>query len=472
MQSDCVSAISQKTKEKSILDKLFFVLLVLLFFAIPIEHRYDKLFRIYSHSLIPEGLVLPSFFDKKIFFYLSDFAVWILFGWMVEKRTPFLKRGGVILLCFLLVSLHSILFSALSDYPLIYIHFFEYLTPFLLYLFLANGPIEGTSLFKGFAWGLFATSCLQSLLALLQYFLQRPLGLRLLNERAMTATIKVPNGRLSLLDSLFPGHSNHDEIFRAIGTLSHPNLLGGVLVTGILLTSFLLWAYPRWRKWIASGYFLQLSALGVTFSRAAIFSLLLGTTLWFCLMRKEKLKGLRISLAVFFFSVLLGGVFFSEQYLHRGGIVNYTEFSAASDQERISFQKIAMNLLADHPFRGVGFEQFGFLAVKHSNENSYLMAKGTVHNIYLLLAVEIGIFGLLIFCFWVFKLLRNALKNRSQPEVKILLCLLLVFLFIGCVDFYPLFSHQGRLLFFSVAGFLARFTSGVNSRLFIKRAFE
>lgn len=48
-------------------------LLILLFFAIPIEHKYDKLFRFFSLTLIPSGLELPKNFESKIYFYMSDF---------------------------------------------------------------------------------------------------------------------------------------------------------------------------------------------------------------------------------------------------------------------------------------------------------------------------------------------------------------------------------------------------------------
>jgi O-antigen ligase len=77
------------------------------------------------------------------------------------------------------------------------------------------------------------------------------------------------------------------------------------------------------------------------------------------------------------------------------------------------------------------------------------MAKGTVHNIYLLIAVEMGLFSLGVFLFWIGQLLWNGFKHRASPEVKILLSLLFAFLFIGCCDFYLITSQQGRLLLFA-----------------------
>lgn len=359
---------------------------------------------------------------------------------------------------FLLLGLQSILFSPLSHYPILYIHFLQYLTPFLLYLFLVNGPLEGEPLFKAFSWSLFAASCLQSIFALFQYFLQSSLGLRLLNEHPLNATILVPNGRRSLLDFFSEAREGTGEIYRAMGTLSHPNLLGGFLVAGLLLTVGLLWSNPKWRKEISVLYFLQLAALSVTYSRSAIFACLLGTAFWFFLMRKNAQTNLRTPLLVFCLSLALGAFFFAEQYLHRGGIINYSVIAAASDTERFSFQRIALKLLADHPLRGVGFEQFGFRAAPLDPNGLYLMTKGTVHNIYLLIAVEMGIFALGIFLCWIGQILWNGFRNRTSFEVKILLSLFLAFLFIGCCDFYLIFSQQGRLLLFSTAGLLARFS--------------
>jgi hypothetical protein len=355
MLSDSANAISQKTTEKGTRARkgafvLFFSLLCLLFFAIPIEHKYDKLFRFYSLTLLPEGLVLPHFFDKKIFFYLSDLAVWGLFGWMIAQKRSLFKRETLLLSLFLFLGLQSIFCSSLFNYPIIYIHFFQFLTPFLLFLFLANGPIEKEPLFKATSWSLFAASCLQSVFALCQYFSQSSLGLRLLNEHPLTATIFVPNGRRSFLDLFSDRIAENHEIYRAIGTLSHANLLGGILVIGLLFTTMLLWRHPKQRKWLAPAYFLQLSALGTTYSRSAIFAYILGTALWFFWMRNRSLRSsLRIPFLIFLSSLIVGGFFFWEQYLYRGGIVNYPAFTAASDLERLSFQNIAIRMLADHP---------------------------------------------------------------------------------------------------------------------------
>ena len=383
---------------------------------------------------------------------------------VIQKRSLF-KRETLLLSLFLFLGLQSIFCSSLFNYPIIYIHFFQFLTPFLLFLFLANGPIEKEPLFKATSWSLFAASCLQSVFALCQYFSQSSLRLRLLNEHPLTATIFVPNGRRSFLDLFSDRIAENHEIYRAIGTLSHANLLGGILVVGLLFTTMLLWRHPKQRKWLAPAYFLQLSALGTTYSRSAIFAYILGTALWFFWMRNRSLRSsLRIPFLIFLSSLIVGGFFFWEQYLYRGGIVNYPAFTAASDLERLSFQNIAIRMLADHPLIGVGFEQFSLHASSLSTGNLTLMTKGTVHNIYLLIAVEMGLLALLVFLIWIGVILRNAVKNRSSTEVKILLSLFLGLLFIGCCDFYLITCQQGRLIFFGIAGLLARFSISQSSR--------
>ncbi len=109
--------------------RLSLCMLCLLAFAIPIEHKYDKLFRFFSLKLIPPNVVLPDFFDKKIYFYPSDLiALGLLFIALFALRVPirrfFLSRGAVFLWLVFLFAFISILFSPLAHYAIPYIRLF------------------------------------------------------------------------------------------------------------------------------------------------------------------------------------------------------------------------------------------------------------------------------------------------------------------------------------------------------------
>src|SRR5690606_3043635 len=90
-------------------------------------------------------------------------------------------------------------------------------------------------------------------------------------------------------------------------------------------------------------------------------------------------------------SGILVGTLFSEQYLHRGGIVNYTHLARASDRERLYHQHIAFRMIEKHPLTGVGYGQFSLQAPAFGGNSNNISA---THNIYLMLASETGLISL------------------------------------------------------------------------------
>src|SRR3990167_7747513 len=114
---------------------LFFI--VLLVFLIPFEHKYDKLFRFVSLTLIPEGLELSKSFDKKIYFYLSDLIVLTISCLALFKKEISLKPFFFHPLWIVfLAAIVSILASPFFNYPLPYIRLLQLFTPFALYSYL------------------------------------------------------------------------------------------------------------------------------------------------------------------------------------------------------------------------------------------------------------------------------------------------------------------------------------------------
>ena len=450
----------QTKKSWAVLCALF--LLALLFFSIPIEHKYDKLFRLYSHTLLPDGLTLPRpLFDRKIFFYASDLMILALFGWMCIKRCSLL-RGTFFLIGFLLCGLLSIVCSPLSHYPVVYLHFLQFLTPVLLFVFLVNGPIRKELLFKYLSRALIATSCLQSIFACAQYVLQHPLGLRLFSEQPFQAAIAVPGGHRFLFDQLMHRVAPSEIVYRAAGTLSHPNLLGGLLLIGLMLTTYFLWQFPKRRKILISIYLLQFLGLAVTYSRAALFAYLLASGIWFFWMWRSSISSsLRTPILTALSSILLVTILLHEQYVCRGGVFNYPPSVAQSDQERLLYQEVAMQMVTASPMTGVGFGQFSLQAPSFLPQGvAHLLAN--VHNIYLLIAAELGMAALLFFLGWIFSIFWSFFRSTSSPESKVLFSIFVGFLFIGFCDFYPIACQQGRLCFFGIAGLLTRFSQDLS----------
>ncbi len=421
------------------------ILLALLFFCIPIEHKYDKVFRFYSLTLIPSGLELPRHFDKKIYFYFSDLAILLLFGFgLYQQRMRLFEKGGIWLALIFFCAVISIACSPLANYPIPYIRLLQLLTPFALYLFLSSGLIAKEKLFKIFSWSLLGSGLFQATLASIQYLSQKTLGLRMLGEQTLGPNISVSGGRLWLFSSQIG--DTPMTVFRTMGTLPHPNVLGGLLVLSLLITTYFFQERRSWRLWLAPCYLLQLFALATTYSRSAIFAYLLGTLLWFAMTR----TWMKATALLIILSGMLIGTLFSEQYLQRGGIVNYTPLARASDQERLYYQNIAFRMIKEHPLTGIGYGQFSLRSPSFGAEPTQI---GAPHNIYLILAAEMGLLSLFAFLGWIGMLFVNAWRSK-QKETALLMGAFAAFLFIGLCDFYPLLFHQGALLFFGAAGVL------------------
>src|SRR3990167_2983373 len=120
-------------------------LLALLAFLIPIEHKYDKLFRFFSLTLVPPGLEISKQYDQKIYFYLSDIIVLLLTGiGLFWFRIPLQKWFGNFLWVVWLCALISILVSPFASYPIPYFRLLQLFTPIALFSFLANSEINFT----------------------------------------------------------------------------------------------------------------------------------------------------------------------------------------------------------------------------------------------------------------------------------------------------------------------------------------
>ena len=214
---------------------------------------------------------------------------------------------------------------------------------------------------------------------------------------------------------------------------------------------------------VACGIFLQVLALSVTFSRAALFSWIGASALFFLLLffRQEKEKSVPLQRAwvgligVILLSLLVSFVFFGEQFFHRGGVFQYNELAKSSDATRWAAQDAALVLIKNHPFFGVGLENF----MKASNAISGGKLAHMAHNCYLLIAAEMGLVALFCFFGFLFSQFLRIKKESLSLEASLLLASFAGFLAIALFDFYPLFLQGGMIPFFVLS---ALFTTALD----------
>ena len=271
------------------------------------------------------------------------------------------------------------------------------------------------------------TIIFESILAFAQFFHEGSVGgvFYFLGERTFTA----------LTPGIANASINGQLILRPYGTFSHPNVLAGYLLIGMLLVIYYLSNLRHVSYLVTTVILVGSLGIFISLSRTAITAWLLCLTILFVLYFKNKTKQILFGILAFLTALLLSFLFFPD--------IVYRFFFSLSDEsvvERIALSKAALQMVFSHPVFGVGLGNF--ISSLPSLDISILQP---VHNMYLLVAAELGIPGFLIFASFLFFLLK---KIRSLP----LLLALSSLLFIGLFDHYFFTLQQGQLLFAVVIG--------------------
>ncbi len=337
---------------------------------------------------------------------------------------------------------------------------------------IGQGVISRRVVFALFGLG----AALQSCIALVQFAYQRSAGLGLLGESVLGIGPDHP-GTAKIM-------AGGGQLLRAYGTFPHPNVLGAFLVIGLLSLCYLFLLnmsrakgrelFGRWVKLphvnhetvlILVGINLTIFGLVLSFSRTtwavAAFSIL-GLFVGIGAGRKRySISGVRrgglAALAIAL--VVLSGTI---TYKMRWAIFPRAQiaFSEPAVTYRLSYNELGFSLIGSHPF-GVGAGNSVFFAVKnglyHKMGMPLVWQWQPIHNIYLLIAAEIGIAGLVAFliALWGMAFMRKRNEESADGElfvVRVMLGALLVF---GLFDHFFWTLQQGRLMFWLVVGLVA-----------------
>ena len=207
--------------------------------------------------------------------------------------------------------------------------------------------------------------------------------------------------------------------------------------------------------------FFQMFTLYISYSRSAILAFIFVIFFWGFLQVKH--SGLRspafLKFSILASSLLLSGLLclflFYSQLTARGGILNYNAVANYADSERVQYLKMAIDMIKDHPWFGIGFNNFQLYEnpIQPGYPGHYFFSK--VHNIYLLIGAETGLIGGALFLLFILAILKKAWRGLSQnaflQEKIFLLSVFCGLIFIGACDFYLLSTPHGRILFFGFA---------------------
>ena len=320
----------------------------------------------------------------------------------------------------------------------------------------------------------------QSLIAIGQSLLQHSLGLKWLGE--------------SILRNNFSGvavvATEGEKFLRAYGATPHPNILAAWLFLAIFAFYFLfLYRAQKSGDTTIQGrsgysfgeladpklctpkaprnifalmiYSVLLWGLFSTFSRVAIGLWIAGIVVRLLIIWLKKKKynlglafknRLRLLLGITPVVVIVFGFFYWPQVQSR--IFISSQEQAVS--QRILYNKLASQMIADKPLLGIGLGQFVRVTqVKFKNYPDFFYQP--VHNMYLLIANEIGLLGVAAFLGWLAALIWAYIRNNKFKEFYHI-SFFIVFLSIlamGLFDHFLWTLQQGQLIFWLTVGLIS-----------------
>ncbi len=420
------------------------------------------------------------------YLYLTDILIILLFlfwAWRIRKQRflvlrqvqDIIKNHGFWLVVFLLICLSSLVQA--RNFQLSFYQWFKLLEFVGLFFYLkhcvilrpkaeesisystgsfANAQDDRMKIkFKRLAQIFVASGLFQSIIALGQYINQKDLGLRLLTESPLR--IGISGVAKIIVDDL--------KFIRPYGGLPHPNLLAVFLFTSIF---FLYWLWLRKEHSLNKNYFfffifgILFFTLCFTFSRIIIAVFVIVSFVYFIFIFKQSLqdKNRKLSrkvIKIFVLFLVLCSLFsvFAWPEVSSRWQISLTEQSITL---RNLYNQTAFFIIKEHPVIGIGLGNF----VAEMKEIFDLLGAWTlqpVHNLYLLIASELGLIGLIVFLMFVFQLTRQAKeqKAKNRQQYYLLLCLVSCFLFLGLFDHYFWTLQQGQILFWLVLGLLVSF---------------
>ncbi len=212
---------------------------------------------------------------------------------------------------------------------------------------------------------------------------------------------------------------------RAYGTFSHPNVFAGFLILAILLGI----ACSR-----------KFSGLGISLTILSFCFLL------FTFSRSALLLGLLILLILFIRSIsrARSKVFSISPLLFLERFENLVKGSDSSWTERVALFKASVEVIKENFFLGTGAGSF----VKAMGDYSPRTSRGIlllqpVHNIFVLVFAELGLFGFLGFFYILVKTFLENVKKFTYFKVVLLLSILII----GFWDHYLFSLPQGLAIF-------------------------
>ena len=356
--------------------------------------------------------------------YLTDILAIVLFVTnLFGDRTylTFLKKHKYLLVVIFVFAIINCIYS--TSIPVTIYKWFKVIEySFISIYFFGQKIIRFSEVVKT----LFYSSAIFSLIGILQFIKGGTIGglLYFLGER--TFSMGTPGIALVSL--------NGAEYLRAYSTFSHPNSLAGYLGAIILLA--LLSGQIKKNSINYLGVLIILVCFILTFSISAYLGIFFAFAFYLLFNNRKSFK---ITAVLAFSTFVIVSLF---QPIVSSWLIKSFPGIGQNIVQRLDLAYTAGIMVSQKFWIGEGLGTFIVNIPTLKNTFSYSWLLQPVHNIFLLIFAETGIFGIIVFFVLLFRQASYLVKNN---KIYLLLPLLLI-LFTGMFDHYWLTLQQNTLL--------------------------
>ncbi|PKM91552.1 hypothetical protein CVU82_03075 [Candidatus Falkowbacteria bacterium HGW-Falkowbacteria-1] len=294
----------------------------------------------------------------------------------------------------------SIFVSSFFDLSLF--RYFLFLLAIALFFIVLNFKFNFKKLIVIFIFSIF----LQSIIGLGQFFIQKTFSNKYLGISVHDPSVL----GVSVLEGDF------GRLVRSYGGQDHPNIFAALVFFALIFCLLLVFKFKFkfWQKIILySVYFILLLSLLTSFSRSAWMAFVLSMFLIFILLLFEnKKENLKKYLPIFSFSLFFLILFFT---IFKPFILNRFNLNSRleiiSNSERVEQIYSSSDIIKSNLWLGVGYGAYHQKLLSLNPDLKSYQAQ-PVHNVFLLVLSEIGIWG---FIFFVWFLGHSFMKSAKGP---------------------------------------------------------
>lgn len=356
--------------------------------------------------MIPLNLTLAS---DRLTFYSYDLAigaVYILWFWEIlqgKRSLPQLRRREIPILSMLVWFAISGVWGTDPVTSLDALLF--YLRMFLIYFYVANRTDERLAL-KPLLGSLLLLIAVESSVGFIQYATRTNFGsIPDLVGKSIGVARTIP---------LEPG-SYDGSLFRVRGTLAYDTQLACwyELLLPLALSLALTVSKPRDKIFLLGLFGVGTVGIILTFTRGGWLGLALSVIMIVLLFNRRRILTLRPLVQFVGLVILLGALL-----LPLWGVISGRLFASVPKTEvvRARLNEVALKMVVDYPIFGLGLDNFASQSLNYGLSQEFAASEAKVHNLFLAVASETGIMGLILFLWVVSNLVQAALEATEHPN--------------------------------------------------------